>query len=168
MFFKDEIVDILPLDKEHRRKWFSATGLLMGLNVEEVEKTLDIFNELLDNWEIYKKYNEIYDYMLPMLRRAINYLYSDECLIWSIKSDKKRLTVYRLNFDLLEYVEHFNSLFIKNKENFLNNFVNIDAEAELCHLCIRDYFYRLAKISSSEDYISLLREKRINAIVNNE
>ena len=165
MYFKDEITDILPLDKEHRRKWFQATGLLMGLNVEESQKTLDIFNELLDNWELYKKYNEIYEYMLPMLRRAISYLYSDECIIWSIKSDKKRLEVYRLNFNLLEYIDHFNNLFIKNKVSFIDNFVNIDAEAELCHLCIRDYFYHLSKISSSEDYLSILREKRINNIL---
>ena len=165
MFSKDEITDILPLDKEHRKKWFNATGLLTGLDEEERGKILEIFNELLDNWDIYKKYNDIYGYMMPMLRRAINYLYSDECLIWTIKKDEKRLFVYRHNFNLLDYVEHFNSLFLKMKKIFTDTFANIDAEVELCHLCIRDYFYHLATISKSEDYISILRDKRINNII---
>ena len=42
MFFKDEVTDVLHLDRQHRMKWFNATGLLMGLNVEEIEKTLEV------------------------------------------------------------------------------------------------------------------------------
>ena len=115
MYFRDEVTDLLGLDKEHRVKWFDATGLLMGLTPEEREKTIELFHSLLDNWETYKKYHDIYEFMLPMVRRAINYLYSDESMIWSIKKDNKRTFVYRYNFDLLKYFEHFNSLFISNK-----------------------------------------------------
>jgi len=165
MYFKDEVTDVLPLDKEHRKKWFNATGLLAGLDAIETEKTLEILNDLLDNWERYKRYHDIYEYMLPMLRRAINYLYSDESMIWSIKKDKKRTFVYRYNFNLLNYVEHFNSIFVKNQEYFQETFKNIDAQAELCHLCIRDYFYKLAEDSKTEDYESIIRDLNINRII---
>jgi len=165
MYFKDEVTDVLPLDKEHRKTWFVTTGLLSGLDAIETEKTLEIFNNLLDNWEMYKKYHDIYEYMLPMLRRAINYLYSDESMIWSIKRDEKRTFVYRYNFNLLNYIEHFNSIFVKNQESFQENFKNIDAQAELCHLCIRDYFYKLAEDSKPEDYESIIRDLNINRII---
>lgn len=165
MYFESEVLDILPLDSEHREKWFSATGLLSGLNKEERVQTLILFNLLLDNWETYKKYDKIYEYMMPMVRRAINYLYSDESMIWSIKKDDKRAFVYRYNFNLLEYVEHFNIIFVKNQESFQETFKNIDGQAELCHLCIRDYFYKLANESKSEDYGSIIRDLKINNII---
>jgi hypothetical protein len=165
MFFKDEVTDVLPLDRQHRMKWFNATGLLMGLNAEEIEKTLEIFNELLDNWEQYKKYHDIYEYMLPMVRRAINYLYSEDGIIWSIKMDKKRLYVYRHNFSLPDYVEHFDRLYKSSIKNIRDNFKNIDAEAEVRHLCIRDYFYHLSNVSKTEDYESIIRDTKLTKLI---
>ncbi len=165
MSFRDEIIYLLISNRQHREKWFSETGLLSGLNEVEILETLNLFNLLLDNWETYKKYDKIYEYMLPMLRRAINYLYSDESMIWSIKKDNKRLFVYRHNFNLLEYIEHFNSIFVKNEKSFQETFKNIDGTAELCHLCIRDYFYKLASESKSEDYDSIIRDININKII---
>jgi hypothetical protein len=165
MYFESEVTDLLNLDEYHRKKWFESTGLLSGLNAEEIEKTLEIFNLLLDNWETYKKYDKIYEFMLPMLRRAINYLYSDESMIWSIKKDDKRTFVFRYNFNLFDFIEHFNNLFVINRESFRENFKNIDSEAELCHLCVRDYFYKLAKLSKSEDYDSIVRDLKIKKII---
>ena len=165
MYFKDEVTDLLGLDKQHRKKWFEATGLLSGLNEEENSQTIELFNLLLDNWETYKKYHDIYEFMMPMLRRAINYLYSDESMIWSIKRDEKRLFVFRHNFNLLNYIEHFNGIFVRNRESFQETFKNIDAQAELCHLCIRDYFYKLAEESKANDYESIIRDLKINTII---
>lgn len=165
MLFRDEIPDLLKLNRQHREKWFNSTGLLSGLNEEERLQTLNLFNLLLDNWETYKKYDKIYEYMLPMVRRAINYLYSDESMIWSIKKDNKRLFVYRHNFNLSEYIEHFNSIFVKNEKSFQETFKNIDGPAELCHLCIRDYFYKLAEDSKAKDYDSIIRDIKINTII---
>jgi hypothetical protein len=165
MFFKDEVTDVLPLDREHRKKWFNATGLLLGLDAEETEKTLELFNGLLDNWEQYKKYHDIYEYMLPMVRRAINYLYSEDSIIWSIKMDKKRLYVYRHNFSLPDYVEHFDRLYKSSIRNIRDNFKNIDAEAEVCHLCIRDYFYHLSNVSKAEDYESIIRDTKLTKLI---
>lgn len=165
MRFEDEIIDVLPLDIEHRKKWFSATGILHGLNSEEVEKTLELFNKVLDNWDRYKKYN-ISEYVLPMIRKSIHYLYSDESIIWSFKSDSNRLKVYRLKFNIEEYFKHFNYIFNRNINQFKNEFSNIDAEAELFNLCIKDYFTKLSNDSLSEDYISTIRDLNINTILN--
>ena len=164
-YFKDEITDLLPLDKQHRENWLSSTGFLTGLNEVERLQTLHLFELLLNNWQLYRKYDKIYEFMIPMIRRAINYLYSEESMIWSIKRDDKRLFVYRHNFKLLDYVNHFNEIFVKNEHSFQETFQNIDAQAELCHLCIRDYFYKLAKESKTEDYEIILRDLKINSII---
>jgi len=164
MFFKESIQELIS-NKDKREEWVNTSGLLVNLTDNQKQKLFELFNDVLNNWEEFKKYEIIYEFIPPMLRQAISYLDIDANMPYSVKSNKKKTFVYLWKFNLNNYLNHFNELYTSSSTSFSKIFLNIDIEAELCHLCIRDYFYKLAKESKVEDYESIIRDNKINEII---
>jgi len=165
MYFSEEVNYLVDLDSEHREKWLSATGLLVGLEEEEKKIALSFFDIILNDWEHFKKYEQIYEFFPPMIRRAVNFLYTKNDMIWSVQRDDRRLFVFRNKFNIYDFVDHFNRIFTDFKDQFQTKFVYLDSDAELCHLSIRDYFYKLAEESKTEDYLQIKRDIQIKNLI---
>jgi hypothetical protein len=165
MFFKDYIDKLINSSEVEREDWLEISGFFGGISKSQKEKMIELFNQLLNNWSRYEKFISICEYMLPMIRQAASYLDIDGNMPYTVKSNNKKVFVYNYNFDLDKYLEHFHELFNVSSDQFLKIFINIDVEAELCHLCIRDYFYSLAKSSKVELYDSIVREINIDKII---
>ena len=75
----------------------------------------------------------------------------------------------RILFDIEHCIDHILNLFNSTKES-LNNFQNIDIEAEIFNLCVDDYIMFLTKESMNESTIesakkSRQRDNNINNII---
>ena len=120
------------------------------------------FSKKLEDSDSFKKYS------LGICNVILSKIYIWEEIPPIIKNNRKE-EIMRILFDIEHCIDHILNLFNSTKES-LNNFQNIDIEAEIFNLCVDDYIMFLTKESMNESTIesakkSRQRDNNINNII---
>lgn len=162
-----DILDFVEATSERRWELFLTKGHYSPLdNSEVVLFTQEFLSDFFDNWDRWKDEKDMWEYYLPLLRRAALHLWDSNHILWSVKTNPKRLSIYRMKFDLNEFIDHFIKVFRTSQENFSEIFPNLESDPNSFNLSIKDYFWKLASSCSNEDeYELIVRKNKIKQIL---
>lgn len=163
---KQSIVDICQ-EKESREILIDA--LCQGIN--NVSEFRDALNYVIDKFHIfnieefksqlYKDEDDYMDLILPTFRRVWGGVYTQPPPLF--KSDQ-RLELYRLNFDIDEFLDYLKTSFIESK-GCLNYFEHLDRTPKHLELIVDNYISLLVeRVLSCKDYVEETRELKLKKL----
>jgi len=91
--------------------------------------------------------NNLLEYILPTLRRLYSKFFIVPPSIFTSSKENRRLELYQLQFNLVEFLTILSEKY-KNNHNKLDDFKNLDTDAEMLTLIVEDY------IASKVSYIA--------------
>lgn len=115
------------------KKLFETTTLLHW-NLFDVP----IFNDGFDKTKENPDGTNLLEYILPTLKRVYSKFYINPPSILLQSSGTKRLELFQLQFDLVDFLTFLSSKFSKNSK-ILDDFQNLDKCIELFTLIVDDY-----------------------------
>ena len=113
-----------------------------------------IFTEKRNKTEENPEGNHLLEYILPTIRRAYSKFFLNPPSILVSSVENKRLELFQLQFNLVEFLTFLSDKYIKN-HNKLNDFKNLDTDSEILTLIVEDY------IASKISYISSMHASDI-------
>ena len=113
-----------------------------------------IFTEKRNKTEENPEGNHLLEYILPTIRRAYSKFFINPPSILVSSVENKRLELFQLQFNLVEFLTFLSDKYIKN-HNKLNDFKNLDTDSEILTLIVEDY------IASKISYISSMHASDI-------
>jgi hypothetical protein len=176
----------LEIHKNEDYKWSLIDSLTAGITdqwMEYFEMTMIYVIE--EKWKLFDKedfkgtiYNgedELLDLILPSIRRVFAKVFIDPPKIF-IKDpivsevpgykDDGRLELFRLHFDIDEFIDYFITQLILTKE-CLKDFTYIDRTSETLSLIVDNYIAKLVKsVLESEDIRIDIRDLKIKRMIN--
>jgi hypothetical protein len=176
----------LEIHKNEDYKWSLIDSLTSGITnqwIEYFEMTMvyviDEKWKLFDKEElkgkIYESDDELLDLILPSIRRVFAKVFIDPPKIF-VKDpivsevpgykDDGRLELFRLHFDIDEFIDYFITQLILTKE-CLKDFTYIDRTSETLSLIVDNYIAKLVKsVLESEDIKIDIRDLKIKRMIN--
>jgi len=154
-FDNDRLYDALckgishPDDISHLKDLFKDTTLLHYHLFDN-----PIFIEKRNKTEENPEGNHLLEYILPTIRRAYSKFFINPPSILVSSVENKRLELFQLQFNLVEFLTFLSDKYIKN-HNKLNDFKNLDTDSEILTLIVEDY------IASKISYISSMHASDI-------
>jgi hypothetical protein len=123
-----------------------------------------IFIEKKNKTEDNPEGNNLLEYILPSIRRAYSKFFINPPSILVNSIENKRLELFKLQFNLIEFLTFLSDKYINNCE-ILNDFKNLDKDSEILTLIVEDYI--ASKISyicsiNSSDIPSEIRDIKIS------
>jgi len=97
-----------------------------------------IFIEKRNKTEDNPEGNHLLEYILPTIRRAYSKFFINPPSILVNSIENKRLELFKLQFNLIEFLTFLSDKYIKNYE-ILNDFKNLDKDSEILTLIVEDY-----------------------------
>lgn len=163
----NDVLNFVSATSETRWQLFLDRGYYSPLdNSEVVLFTKEYLDDLFDNWDTWSSYNDIWSFYLPLVRRAATNLWDCDNIPWTIKTDPRRLTIYRFKFNFTEFLVHFINCYRSNLSDFSQKFPNLDPHVEVFNLSIKDYFSKLADLCKDEnEYELIVRKTKIKKIL---
>lgn len=150
---------------------------LDGISDEYKEDLLKVLNETckfdyLFNSEFFKQelnpgsYENYLAYVLPAVRRVYQLVFIEEKSIFLPKNEfnNKCLELFKLNFNLKEFLEDLAQKLIKNS-NKLDDFENIDKPVEIIELICQNYVSGLIKKSRINNPTKEIRNLKLSKLV---
>ena len=154
-FDNDRLYDALckgishPDDISHLKDLYKDTTLLHYHFFDD-----PIFTEKRNKTEDNPEGNHLLEYILPTIRRAYSKFFLNPPSILVSSVENKRLELFQLQFNLVEFLTFLSDKYIKN-HNKLNDFKNLDTDSEILTLIVEDY------IASKISYISSMHASDI-------
>lgn len=141
--------------------------------ITNVSDFRDSVNYILDNkmsifdieefkTSLYEDEDDYLDLILPTFRRVWGAVYTQPPPLF--KNDR-RLELYRLNFDIDEFLDYLKESFIKTK-GCLSYFENIDRTPKHLEIIVDNYISLLVKrVLDCNDYVEETRELKLKKII---
>lgn len=164
---KRSIIDIC---KEKESREILIDTLCQGIsNVSDFRDALNyvidrinIFNIEEFKSQLYEDEDDYLDLILPTFRRVWGRVYTQPPPLF--KSDQ-RLELYRLNFDIDEFLDYLKISFIESK-GCLNYFEHIDRTPKHLELIVDNYISLLVKrVLDCEDFVEESRELKLKKLI---
>lgn len=164
---KRSIIDIC---KEKESREILIDTLCQGIsNVSDFRDALNhvidrihIFNIDEFKSQLYKDEDDYLDLILPTFRRVWGRVYTQPPPLF--KSDQ-RLELYRLNFDIDEFLDYLKISFIESK-GCLNYFEHIDRTPKHLELIVDNYVSLLVKkVLDCEDFVEESRVLKLKKLI---
>lgn len=154
-FDNDMLYDILckgishPDDISHLKELFKDTTTLHYHLFDN-----PFFTEKKNKTEENPDGDNLLEYVLPTVRRAYSKFFINPPGILTSSIENKRLELFQLQFNLVEFLTFLSEKFIKNHDK-LDDFKNLDTDSEILTLIVEDY------ISSKISYIASMHTSDI-------
>jgi hypothetical protein len=130
--------------------------------VNYVIDNIQMFNIEEFKSQLYEDEDDYLDLILPTFRRVWGGVYTQPPPIF--KSDQ-RLELYRLNFDIDEFLDYLKVSFIKSK-GCLDYFEHMDRTPKHLELIVDNYISLLVKkVLDCEDYVEEVRMLKLKKLV---
>ena len=161
---------IIDICKEKESREILIDTLCQGIS--NVSDFRDALNYVIDNIHIfnieefksqlYKDEDDYLDLILPTFRRVWGRVYTQPPPLF--KSDQ-RLELYRLNFDIDEFLDYLKISFIESK-GCLNYFEHIDRTPKHLELIVDNYISLLVKrVLDCEDFVEESRMLKLKKLI---
>jgi hypothetical protein len=175
-----EIKSIKELDQDHMYELYTR-----GIHDEDLQElfkklckiTITEYYHLFDIESFTTKryptenlpegYNAL-EYVIPTLKRVFSKFYIKTPEIFENPYFLNKLELFKLQFDLVEFLEFFSRKFDKNWD-CLNDFEYLDPVSEVLTLIVQDYVSQkvnLVQSTPQNEITSIIREKKIEKINN--
>jgi hypothetical protein len=161
---------IIDICKEKESREILIDTLCQGIsNVSDFRDALNyvidrihIFNIEEFKSQLYKDEDDYLDLILPTFRRVWGRVYTQPPPLF--KSDQ-RLELYRLNFDIDEFLDYLKISFIESK-GCLNYFEHIDRTPKHLELIVDNYISLLVKrVLDCEDFVEESRMLKLKKLI---
>lgn len=113
-----------------------------------------IFTEKKNKTEDNPDGNNLLEYILPTIRRAYSKFFINPPSILVSSVENKRLELFQLQFNLVEFLTFLSEKFINNY-NKLEDFKNLDTDSEILTLIVEDF------IASKISYVASMHTSDI-------
>ena len=127
-----------------------------------IDNKISMFNIEEFKSQLYEDEEEYLDLLLPTFRRVWGRVYIQPPPLFR---SKEKLDLFRLNFDINEFLDYLKETFIKTK-GCLENFEYIDRTPKHLEIIVDNYISLLVKrVLDCKDYIEETRELKLKKLI---